>query len=159
MFRSPSPFLSASSNVCFNHVQHVKEQFVCRGPPKKKNHSCFRRDKFQDTALHITTPKGILVMCALPFGQRVFIADAGHQVAEASDPGSGLFCVGRHQVQGLHVVPVVHRKTAGRVEAAVGMPMEDVRLAALRHFVQGIDGNWRNEDVGEVEKGTMLLVK
>lgn len=98
-------------------------------------------------------------MCALPFGQRVFIADAGHQVAEASDPGSGLLCVGRHQVQGLHVVPVVHRETAGRVEAAVGMPMEDVRLAALRHFVQGIDGNWRNKDVGEVEQGTMLLVK
>lgn len=93
--------------------------------------------------------KGILVMRALPFGQRVFIADAGHQVAEASDPGSGLLWVGRHQVQGLHVVPVVHRETAGRVEAAVGMPMKDVRLAALRHFVQGIDGNWRNEDVGK----------
>lgn len=75
-------------------------------------------------------------MCALPFGQRVFVADAGHQVAQASDPGSGLLCVGRHQVQGLHVVPVVHGETAGLVEAAVSMPVEDVRLTAFRHFVQ-----------------------
>lgn len=86
-------------------------------------------------------------MCALPFGQRVFVADAGHQVAEASDPGSGLLRVGRHQVQGLHVVPVVHGEAAGWVEAAVSMPVEDVGLAAFRHFVQGVDGDWRNEDV------------
>lgn len=77
-----------------------------------------------------------MVVCALPFGQRVFVADAGHQVAQASDPGSGLLCVGRHQVQGLHVVPVVHGETAGLVEAAVSMPVEDVRLTAFRHFVQ-----------------------
>lgn len=82
-------------------------------------------------------------MRALPFGQRVFVADAGHQVAESGDPGSGLLRVGRDQVQGLHVVPVVHGEAAGRVEAAVCMPMEDVRLTAFRHFVQGIDGDWR----------------
>lgn len=80
-------------------------------------------------------------MCALPFGQRVFVTDAGHQVAEAGDPGPGLLCVGRNQVQGLHVVAMVDGEAAGWVEAAVSMPMEDVRLTTFRHFVQGIDGD------------------
>lgn len=43
------------------------------------------------------------------------------------------------------MVPVVHGETAGRVETAVGVPMEDVRLTALRHFVQRVDGDWRSE--------------
>lgn len=116
----------------------------------------------QHSALRMPTPQRILVVCALPFGQRVFVADAGHQVTEASDPSSGLVRVGRHQVQGLHVVPVVHGKTAGRVEAAVGMPMEDVRLTAFRHFVQGIDGDWRNREnvtVGNCKNGRVAGVK
>ena len=80
-------------------------------------------------------------MCTLPLGQRVLITDPGHQVAEASYPGSGLFCIGRHQVQGLHVVSMVYRETAGRVEAAISVPMEDVRLTTLRHFIQRINGD------------------
>lgn len=93
----------------------------------------------------------ILVVSALPFSQRVFITDPSHQVAEAGDPGSGFFCVWRHQVQGLHVVPMVHSETAGWVEAAVRMPMEDVWLTALCHFVQRIDGDWQLRR-GRVEK-------
>lgn len=65
-------------------------------------------------------------MCPLPFGQRVLVADPCHQVPEAGYPGPGLLCVGRHQVEGLHVVSVIHGKTAGLVEAALCVPMEDV---------------------------------
>lgn len=80
-------------------------------------------------------------MCTLSFRQRVLITDAGHQVAEASYPGSGLFCIRRHQIKGLHVVSMVHCETAGRVKAAVCVPMEDVRLTSLCHFVERINGD------------------
>lgn len=65
-------------------------------------------------------------MCALPFGQRVLVADAGHQVSEARDPGTSFIRVGRNQIQGLHVVAMVDGEAARRVQAALGMPMEDV---------------------------------
>lgn len=65
-------------------------------------------------------------MSALPFGQRIFVTDPSHQVAEASYPSSGLFCICRHQVKGFHVVSMVQCETAGWVEAAVCVPMEDV---------------------------------
>ena len=80
-------------------------------------------------------------MGALPSCQGVLVADAGHQVAQAGHPGAGLVCVGSDQVQGLHVVPVVHREAAGRLEAPLRVPVEDVRLMALRHFVQRINGD------------------
>lgn len=81
-------------------------------------------------------------MCPLAFGQRVLVADPGHQVAQASYPGSGFFWIWRHQVKGLHVVSMVHSETAGWVEAAICVPMEDVGLTALCHFVQRINGDW-----------------
>lgn len=57
------------------------------------------------------------------------------------------------------MVPVVHGETAGWVEAAVGMPMEDVRLTAFRHFVQGIDGDWRNEGAGKLSLRCEMSMK
>lgn len=84
-------------------------------------------------------------MCPLPFGQRVLIADPRHQVPKASDPGPGLLCVRRHQVEGLHVVSVIHGETAGRVEAAIRLSMEDVWLTAFRHLIERIDGDWSSE--------------
>lgn len=80
-------------------------------------------------------------MCALPFGQRVLVADPCHQVAEAGYPGPGFFSIWCHQVEGLHVVSMVHCEAAGRVEAAICMPMEDIWLAPLCHFVQRIYGD------------------
>lgn len=79
-------------------------------------------------------------MRALPLGQRVFITNAGHQVAEAGHPGSGFFGIRCHQVQRFHVVSMVHGETAGWVEASVSVPMEDVRLTALCYFVERVDG-------------------
>lgn len=74
-------------------------------------------------------------MGSLPFGEGVLITDASHQVSEAGYPGSGLLCVGRHQIEGLHVVSMIDSETAGLVKATLSMSMEDVRLAALCHFV------------------------
>lgn len=84
-------------------------------------------------------------MRALPLGQRVFITDPGHQVAEAGHPGSGFFGIWCHQVQRFHVISMVHRKTAGWVKAAVSMPMEDVWLTTLCHFVERINGDWQKK--------------
>lgn len=85
-------------------------------------------------------------MRALPLGQRVFITDPGHQVAEAGHPGSGFFSIWCHQVQRFHVISMVHCETTGRVEAAVSMPMEDVWLTALCHFVERVDGDWQRAE-------------
>lgn len=95
-------------------------------------------------------------MCALSFGQRVFITDPSHQVTEASDPGPGFFCICGHQIEGLHVVSMIHGETAGRVEAAVGMTMENVWLTALSHFVQWVNGDWRS---GVEKKNTILIIR
>lgn len=54
-------------------------------------------------------------MGSLSFGQRVLVTDAGHQVLQTCDPGSGLLSVGGDQVQGLHVVPMVEGEAAGRI--------------------------------------------
>lgn len=100
----------------------------------------------------------ILVVCPLSPRQRVLVTDAGHQVAEAGYPGPGLLCVGGHQIEGLHVVSVVHRETAGRVEAAVCMPMEDVWLTALCYFVEWIYGDWGREKTNLIICGKTLII-
>lgn len=86
-------------------------------------------------------------MGPLPFGKRIFITDASHQVLEACDPGAGLLRVGGDEVQGLHVVPMVDGKAAAGVQAALGLPVEDFRLPALGDFVNGV-----NKDCEESEK-------
>lgn len=185
-YQPPQTSASATSHVLRNHQRNmctgctenhlgVFEHKICIGllvphifmgefltdiscvlRASKKTKSKPNDAHIKDIALH----RRILVVCALPLGQRVLITDAGHQIAEAGYPGSGLLCVWCHQVQGLHVVPVVHRETAGWVEAAVRMPMEDVRLTALGDFVQGIDGDWQKEDVeNRKEKKTSLVIE
>lgn len=82
-----------------------------------------------------------MVASALPLGQAVLVADAGHEVLEAGDPGAGLLPVGGHQVQGLHVLSIVDAEAAVGVEAAVRVALKDLRLLALTHFPDGVDGN------------------
>lgn len=55
------------------------------------------------------------------------------------------------------MVSMVHRETAGRVEAAVCMPMEDVRLAALCHFVQRINGDWWKKRWDGKERTSLII--
>ena len=86
-----------------------------------------------------------MVACALPLGQTVLVADARHQVLEAGDPGAGLLPRAGHQVQGLHVLAVVQAEAAVGVEAALGVALEDLRLLALTHLPDGVDGDWRKE--------------
>lgn len=79
----------------------------------------------------------------LPAGQAVFVADPGHEVLQARDPGSGLLRVGGDQVQGLHPLAVVNAEAAVGVKAVVGVPPEHLRLLPLAHFLDGIDGYWK----------------
>lgn len=85
----------------------------------------------------------ILVAGALSLGQTVLVADARHQVLEAGDPGARLLPRAGHQVQGLHVLPVVQAEAAVGVEAALRIALEDLRLLALAHLPDGVDGDWR----------------
>lgn len=87
----------------------------------------------------------ILVSGALPLGQTVLVADAGHQVLQARDPGPRLLSGSGHQVQGLHVFSVVEGEAAVGVKAAVGVALEDLRLLALTHLPDGVDGNYRSK--------------
>lgn len=82
-----------------------------------------------------------MVAGALPLGQAVLVADSCHQVLESGDPGAGLLSGAGHQVQGLHVFAVVQAEAAVWVEAALGVPLEDLRLFALAHLTDGVDGN------------------
>lgn len=52
---------------------------------------------------------------------------------------------------------MINSETAGRVEGAIRMPMEDVRLAALCHLIQWIDGDWQwKEKMERKEKNNKL---
>lgn len=95
-------------------------------------------------------------MCALPLGQRIFITDPSHQVAEASYPGSGFFGIGCHQVERFHVISMVDREAAGRVEAAVSVPMEDIWLTTLGYFVERVDGDWEKEEARMERQGCRI---
>lgn len=78
-------------------------------------------------------------MSPLPFGKGIFIADAGHQVLEACDPGAGLLGVGGDEVQGLHVVTMVDGKAAAGVKVPLSLFVEYFRLPPLGNFVNGVD--------------------
>lgn len=84
----------------------------------------------------------ILVTGPLSLGQTVLVADACHQVFEPCDPGSRLFSGARNQVQGLHVFSVVKAEAAVGVKAALCIALEDLRLLALTHLSNGVDGDW-----------------
>ena len=84
----------------------------------------------------------ILVAGALSLGQTVLIADAGHEVLEAGDPGARLLSGPRYQVQGLHVLAIVQAEAAVGVEAALGVALEDLGLLALAHLPDGVNGDW-----------------
>lgn len=81
-------------------------------------------------------------MRSLALGERVLIADPGHEVLQPRDPGASLLRVGRDQVQGLQVVAMVNGEAAAGVEAPLGVAVEDLRLPALADFVNGVDDNW-----------------
>ena len=98
----------------------------------------------------------ILVVSALAFGQGVLVADPSHQVPEPGQPGACLLWTGGHQVQGLHVVAMVNGEAAGGVEAALGVPVEDVGLTALRHLVQRINGDYGERGRGLGREGAGL---
>ena len=83
----------------------------------------------------------ILVPGALAAGQAVLVADAGHEVAQAGDPGARLVTAGRDQVQRLALAAVVDAEAAVGVKAAVGVALEDLRLPALAHLLDGVDGD------------------
>lgn len=87
-----------------------------------------------------------MVTGALPLGQAVLVTDAGHQVLEAGDPGARLLARAGHQVQRRHVLAVVQAEAAVGVEAAIRIALEDLRLLALAHLPDGVDGDWRGRD-------------
>lgn len=82
-----------------------------------------------------------MVPGALAFGQAVLVADAGHQIFQARDPGPRLLPGPRHQVQGRHVFSVVEAEAAVGVKAALGVALEDLRLLPLAHLPDGVDGD------------------
>lgn len=85
-------------------------------------------------------PSGrILVTSALSLGQTVFIADAGHKVLKASNPGASFFSCTWHQVKRLHVLAIVDAEAAVGIKATVGIPLEDLRLLPLTHLPNGVD--------------------
>lgn len=127
MLKLPSPFLSASVNVCFSHL----------ATPAVKE----KQTGAAQTLTTVTGQERILVSGALPFGQTVLVADAGHQIFQAGDPGSRLLSGSWHQVQGLHVFSVVEGEAAVGVEAALSVALEDLRLLPLTHLPDGVDGN------------------
>lgn len=81
-------------------------------------------------------------MGPLPFGEGIFITDAGHQVLEACDPGAGLLGVGGDEVQRFHVVTMVDGKATAGVKAPLGLSVEYFRLPTLRDFVNGVNKDW-----------------
>ena len=100
-----------------------------------------------------------MVAGALSLGQAVLVADARHQVPQAGDPGAGLLPGAGHQVQGLHVLPVVQAEAAVGVEAALRVALEDLRLLALAHLPDGVDGDCRGGRVGEGGGGVVIKKK
>ena len=74
--------------------------------------------------------------------QTVLVTDASHEVFQASNPGTGLVSVSGDQVKRLHVVAMVNTEAAVGVEATVCVALEDLRLLALTHLVDGVDGYW-----------------
>lgn len=84
-----------------------------------------------------------MIARALPAGQAVFIADPGHEVFQASDPGPGFLRVGGDHVQGLHPLPVINAEAAVGVEAVVGVPPEHLGLLPLADFLDGINSYWK----------------
>ena len=66
----------------------------------------------------------ILVTPALPACEAVLIADASHEVLQASDPGPGLLSAGGDQVERLQMVAVVDTETAVGVEAVLCVALE-----------------------------------
>lgn len=139
MLRLPSPFLSASVKVCFSHLAAPAVKEKAKTPPGREVHR------------HCGFKERILVSGALPLGQAVLVADAGHQVLQACDPGPRLLPGARHQVQGLHVFSVVEREAAVGVEAALGVALEDLRLLPLAHLPDGVDGNWWSKQTNLTE--------
>lgn len=89
----------------------------------------------------------ILVSGPLAFGEAVLVTDPCHQVLQPCDPGPCFLGTGGHQVQGLHVVPVVDAEAAVGVEAAIGVALEDLRLLPFTHLLDGVDGNCSDRSV------------
>lgn len=90
----------------------------------------------------------ILVAGALAAGQAVLVADAGHEVAQARDPGACLVPAGRDQVQRLAVAAVVDAEAAVGVKAALWVALEDLGLAPLAHLMDGVNGDCRGSGRG-----------
>lgn len=88
-----------------------------------------------------TSGRRILVSCALPLGQAVFIADPSHQVPHTCDPSPGLFSSPGDQVQRLHVFSVIQAEATVGVKAALRVPLEDLGLLALTDLSDGVDGD------------------
>ncbi len=100
-------------------------------------------------------PSGrILVTSALSLGQTVFIADAGHKVLKASNPGASFFSCTWHQVKRLHVLAIVDAEAAVGIKATVGIPLEDLRLLPLTHLPNGVD--WDCEE--KLKKGMTFML-
>lgn len=78
-------------------------------------------------------------MGPLPFGKRIFITDASHEVLEACDPGAGLLGVGGDEVQGLHVVAMVDGEAAAGIKVPLSLSVEYLRLPTLGDFVNGVN--------------------
>lgn len=122
MLRLPSPFLSASSNVCFSHfgaklgantnpqASHVhptlqpREQRLRDPSPRVPSYCPFLQSVTQQGAgdLHPVDSEvspqplcsRILVPGTLAAGQAVLITDTSHEVTQASDPGTCLITTG-----------------------------------------------------------------
>lgn len=86
-------------------------------------------------------------MSPLPFGEGIFITDAGHQVLETCDPGAGLLRVGGDEVQGLHVVTMVDGKATAGVKAPLSLSVEYFRLPTLGDFVNGVNKDWEENKI------------
>lgn len=149
MLRLPSPFLSASVKVCFSHLRTraVKESKHdgTRHSTHFFNLTFFFSKEKKKRSRFSSSRWRILVSGALPFGQAVLVADAGHQIFQAGDPSSSLLSGSWHKVQGLHVFSIVETEAAVGVKAALCIALENLRLLALTHLPDGVDGNWRGK--------------
>lgn len=83
----------------------------------------------------------ILVSCALPLGQAVFITNTSHQVPQTCDPSTRLFSSAGYQVQRLHVFSVIQAEAAVWVKAALWVTLEDLWLFALAYLSDRVNGD------------------
>ena len=91
-----------------------------------------------DSLAPVAGAERILISSALSLSQAVLIADSGHEVLEACNPGASFLPCAGHYVQRLHVGSVVNCEAAVWVKVVVRVALEDLRLLALTNFADRV---------------------